>query len=428
MAEEARRAKIDAVGETTSTPGTDEEPKVSPLTVLRMPSFGWVVGDSAFGAIGFQMVTMSQAWVTLELTDSDAWVGAVNGIAAIPAAALVLFGGVLADRINRRTLLLWTRLTLAFLGFFTGLLVFANIVTVWHLIAIAIVAGIVRVFALIAGNTMIVDIVGRDRMFVGNAIAGIAFNGATFAGPAIGGILIAQAGAEFAYLVASAMITVAVLFTLKIKLPERAPRVNNTSITTDLREGLSYIWRTPALRWLMFMGFFVMFATMYFPLIPRIARDSLDAGADGYGSILAATGIGSLVGSLALIMSGNIRSVGRILLVVPVVFSILLVAFAFVNTLEAAWAVAFGLGAVIPWWANTMRTAFQMPATEEMRGRVMALFALTGQFIQFGWFVGGTSSELIGPDATLIAGGVVCASFYIFAFTKSSAIRQLGRE
>jgi len=393
-----------------------------------MPSFGWLLGDSAFGAMGFQMVTMSQAWVTLELTDSDAWVGAVNGIAAIPAAALVLFGGVLADRINRRTLLLWTRLTLAFLGFFTGLLVFADVISVWHLMAIAIVAGIVRVFAMIAGNTMIVDLVGRDRLFVGNAVAGIAFNVATFTGPAIGGILIAQAGAEFAYLVASAVIALAVISTLKIKLPERAPRVSNTSITTDLREGLNYIWQTPALRWLMVMGFFVMFATMYFPLIPRIARDSLDVGADGYGSILAATGIGSFVGSLALIMSGNIRSVGRILLVVPVVFSLLLIAFAFVNTIETAWAVAFGLGAVIPWWANTMRTAFQLPASEEMRGRVMALFALTGQFIQFGWFVGGASSQLVGPDATLIAGGIICASFYTFAYVKSPAIRQLGRE
>jgi hypothetical protein len=110
-------------------------------------------------------------------------------------------------------------------------------------------------------------------------------------------------------------------------------------------------------------------------------------------------------------MSGNIRSVGRILLVVPVAFSVLLIAFAFVNTLEMAWVVTFGIGAIIPWWANTLRTAFQIPASEEMRGRVMALFALTGQSIQFGWFVGGMSSELAGPQATLIGGGII----YIFA-------------
>ena len=173
---------------------------------------------------------------------------------------------------------------------------------------------------------------------------------------------------------------------------------------------------------------FLMFAGAYFPMVPRIARDSLGVGADGYGSILAAQGIGAFAGTAALLASGNLRAIGRILLIASLVFSALLVAFAYVNSLAMAWIVAFGIGAVIPWWANTLRTAFQIPTSDEMRGRVMALFALATQAILFGWLIGGITSELIGPRATLISAGAITATFYVFVYAKSSAIRQLGRE
>jgi hypothetical protein len=110
------------------------------------------------------------------------------------------------------------------------------------------------------------------------------------------------------------------------------------------------------------------------------------------------------------------------------VFSALVTVFAYVNSLELAWVVAFGVGAVIPWYSNTMRTALQISASKEMRGRVMSLYALATQALIFGWLIGGLASELIGPRGTLISCGAMMAAFYTFAYAKSSAIRQLGRE
>jgi hypothetical protein len=196
----------------------------------------------------------------------------------------------------------------------------------------------------------------------------------------------------------------------------------------DLRDGFTYVQKDPALRWLAAMAMFFMVAGAYFPMVPRIARDYLGAGADGYGSILAAQGIGTFAGIAALLASGNLRAVGLILLVASLVFSALVTVFAYVNSLELAWVVAFGVGAVIPWYSNTMRTALQISASKEMRGRVMSLYALATQALIFGWLIGGLASELIGPRGTLISCGAMMAAFYTFAYAKSSAIRQLGRE
>ncbi len=173
---------------------------------------------------------------------------------------------------------------------------------------------------------------------------------------------------------------------------------------------------------------FLMFVGAFFPMVPRIARDSLDVGADGYGSILAALGIGTFAGSAALLASGNLRDVGRILVASSIGFAVMMIGFAYVNTLELAWLAAFGIGAVIPWWGNTLRTALQLSASEEMRGRVMSLWALATQAVLFGWVIGGFASEIIGPRATLIIAGIIPASFYIFAYAMSPALRRLGRE
>ena len=113
---------------TPAESGDVESPGGAILSILRIPSFRWLIADNAFGATGFQAITMIQAWGVLELTDSDAWVGAVNGLPAIPAAAVVLFAGVMADRIDRRNLLVWARMAMAVIGLAMGALVAAGLV------------------------------------------------------------------------------------------------------------------------------------------------------------------------------------------------------------------------------------------------------------------------------------------------------------
>lgn len=257
---------------------------------------------------------------------------------------------------------------------------------------------------------------------------GTTFNLSFFAGPALGGILIAKIGPDAAFIAAGLILVLAAVAAFFIQTSPRKSPTRKSSVLGDLRDGFTYVRTHPALRWLAAMSMFLMFVGVFFPMVPRIARDSLDAGADGCGSILAALGIGTLTGAAALLASGNLRAVGRILVIASLGFAVMMIGFAYVNTLEMAWLVAFGIGAIIPWWSNTLRTAFQLSASEEMRGRVMSLYALATQAVLFGWVIGGFASEIIGPRATLIFAGIIPASFYTFAYVMSPAIRRLGRE
>jgi hypothetical protein len=185
---------------------------------------------------------------------------------------------------------------------------------------------------------------------------------------------------------------------------------------------------TPVLRWLLLLGFLLVFGGMYIPLMPRYARDVLDAGAQGYGTLLAAMGLGGLVGSASLIAAGNVRSLGLVLAGVAVLFLLLMIVFAFSTSLPLSSAVSFGFGFLIVWWSNSLRTAFQITAADEMRGRVMGLFSLNMQMLTLAWLVGGASSQLIGPRATMVSGMVVTAFFYVLAYVRSPDLRRLGHS
>ena len=195
----------------------------------------------------------------------------------------------------------------------------------------------------------------------------------------------------------------------------------------DLREGLAYVMATPALRWLLFLGFLLVFAGMYLPLVPRYVRDVLGAGPDGYGTLLAAMGLGGLVGAATLIVAGNVRSLALLLVTSAVLFLLLMVVFAFSTTLFLSSAASFGFGVLIAWWSTGVRTALQVTASDEMRGRVMGLMALNMQMLTLAWLVGGVTSELIGPRATMILGAGVTAFFYVLAYARSADLRRVGK-
>ena len=163
--------------------------KIAALAALADASFRYLLLDNAFGMLGFQVRIMAQAWLVLRMTDSDAWVGVANGLPAIPVAILGLFGGVLADRTDRRMLLVWSRLIFAAFGLITAALVSANVVELWHVIVLSFAVAAASAFSITASQTLIVDIAGRERLFSANAMFGVTLNLATFVGPAIGGVL-----------------------------------------------------------------------------------------------------------------------------------------------------------------------------------------------------------------------------------------------
>ena len=381
-----------------------------------------------FGFIGFNTRLMIIGWVVLELTDSDGWVGLVAGLPAIPVIFLALFGGALTDRVNRRTIQMWTFSLLALTAFALGILVGTNQIQLWHVIVIAFPVALLATLRMTAGAAMVIDTVGRDLVFGANAASTAISNIARFAGPGIGGWILASYGAHVAfYFVAGTLVASAgVMWFVKVENPVSTKSKN--SLVADFAEGIKYISATPELRWLAIMALSIMAAGMSLPLVPRWARDVLGTEADGYAIILVGGGIGGLIGAVALMIAPPINQLARLLVAVAAIWAASMIGFSFTTTLIPA-AILFGVqGGMVAWWANTIRTMFQLAAREDMRGRVMSLFGLISQAIAFGWLLGGLLSDLIGPQLTFIVSSFSVLALYIFAYARSPELRRVGRS
>ncbi len=408
---------------------TEKQPgPFAALATLKIASFRYLMVANSFSSFGFQARLMAQAWLVLELTDSDAWVGAAVGLPAIPVTFLALLGGVFADRMDRRVFLMWTRISFAALGLFMALLISADVIELWHVFAFAFFMSIAHIFGQTADQALLGDIVGRERMFSANAVFGMATNAATFIGPAIGGVLISAFGVEAAFYAIAGMLVLSAGVSRLIRVAPRERAGPPRSVMGDMSDGLAFVWKTPALRWLVFLSAMLIIHGVWLPLIPRYARDVLDTGPAGFGVILAAQGAGGLVGAVSLILAGNVRRLALVTVIVNIGFSGLIWVFAFSTSLALSAGITFLFGFLIVWWANSLRTMFQLAATDEMRGRVMSVFSLITQMLALSWLLGGGMSEIIGPRATMIIGVSVAAFFYSAAYLISPDLRALGRR
>ena len=203
-----------------------------------------------------------QGWVVLELTHSDGWVGLAAGLPAIPVIALAMFGGAIADRFNRRVIQMWSFTLLAITGFLTGILIDTDVIQLWHILVIAFPVAVVTTLRMTAGAALVVDIVGRERVFGANAVSTAVTNIGRFAGPAIGGWILAQYRADKAfYFVGFALLLAAgLMWFVKVENPAKAK--SDKSLIEDFKLGMRYISGTPELRWLAVLAISLIAAEM----------------------------------------------------------------------------------------------------------------------------------------------------------------------
>ena len=412
----------------TSVAKLSATPRLAALESLQNPGYRDLLLTSVLSVMGTESRLMAQAWLILLLTNSDAAVGTTAGLPAIVAAMTALLGGVLVDRLERRAVLVVLRLAMAFVALLTALLVMAGSVQLWHLMALAFVVAVLHVSGATANQTLIVDIVPREQLFGANALFSAATNFGTILGPALTGILLARLGVEYAFFFSTLLFVGGAMAAARIPAAPRTRSKIATSVWQDLVGGLRFVAQTPVLQWLLLLGLSAVAIGSWLTLVPRYSLDFLDSGATGYGTILSTRGIGGLVGVVTLIAAGRIKRLGPILLACALAFALLVVAFAYTRLMVIATALAFLLGIVFVWWPATLRTAFQLSTTDEMRGRVMSLFTLIGQILTMGWLVGGLLSESVGPQNAMLVVAAFCAALNLLAYLCSTALRKLGTE
>ena len=395
------------------------------LQALRIRDFRFLVIAATFMMFGFEMRAVAQSWLALELTDSQAWVGAVNGIPAFSVIALSLFGGLVADRLPKRDVMIVVRSVMAGFAFIVGYLVAADLINIWHLMILAIIQGGFVAFGMPANQSFVIDLVGRRHLMSAASLMQSAETVGLIAGPGVAGVLIGVAGVAEVYFFVGTLGVVSVLLAF-VKNRTVHQRDKSKSARQDMVEGLRFVLTDPVVRALMTLNLMAMFAGFVIPIIPVYARDVLEVGETGYGTMMALFGAGGAIGTLVIMLFGNKINKGLLLVGSSAVFGLMMALFAFSREFYLSLALLAAMGAAGLAYVITINVLVQTAVPDEIRGRVMSLFGVTMQLFPVGFLFGGVLASLTSNETALVVGGIGVAAPPIVAYLLSRELRRVA--
>jgi MFS family permease len=386
----------------------------------------WYAGQ-LFSLMGTWMQITAQGYFVFELTRSSAYLGYVGFAAGAPAWFLMLYGGVIADRVPRRTLLLCTQTAMMCFSMVLASLTFLHLVRPWHILLLASMMGVAQAFDAPARQSFVLELVGRRDLTNAIALNSTMFNSATVIGPAIAGILYALFGPAWCFL-ANSLSYLAVITALLFMRFERKPRpARTTSKLADLKEGLKYVRHAPMIRTLILLvGATTLFGFAFATLVPAWVVKILHGDAQTNGWLQSARGIGALASALFIATVGHYRVKGKMLGVGVFVFPGLLFLFSFVRFVPLSLLVMVGVGAALIQVFNLANAMVQSLVPDRLRGRVMALYSLTFfGTLPLGALWIGTVAEHLGEPVALRIGALAAAAVAAVVLWRVPDVRKL---
>jgi len=358
--------------------------------------------------LGVQMQTVALGWLVYDLTGSEAQLGGIALARALPTIVLSLFGGTLADQVDRRRLLIVTQSTAAVLLTFLALAVSAGWTSMPLLYGFALATSSAMAFDSPARQALIPALVPRERLANALTLNVLAFDTAAVLGPSIGGVLIGAFGTAAAFWVNAGtyLVVVMVLLLMRARVAPPAPIRRGWAAFLD---GLAFVRERPILWQLMLLDFFATLLVSSIGLLPVFAKDILRVGPDGLGLLFAAPSAGAIAGLLLFAFLPTPRRPGRVVVLVVVGYGASLALFGFARWFPLALAllaIAGSLDAISMAMRHTVR---QLATPDAYRGRVGALasvFAAGGP--RLGQFQAGMLASVIGAQWAMVGGGIAC--------------------
>ncbi|HEY7850778.1 MAG TPA: MFS transporter, partial [Ktedonobacterales bacterium] len=362
---------------------------------LSIPNYRRYYAGQAISLSGTWMQMAAQAWLVLTLTHSSTALGLIVALQTLPILLLGPYGGVIADRADKRKLMIALQALMGVQALILAILTLTGVVEVWHVGALALLLGVASAFENPARQSFMLEMVGAESLRNAISLNSVLVNVARVIGPAIGGILIATTGEGVCFLFNAVSFAAVIVSLMTLETGALAPSPPTQRAPGQLREGLRYVRRTPELAIpLAMMALAGCLAYEFQVSLPVMARQGLHVGATGYGFMTAAMGVGAVAGGLVVAALG--RTGLRPLVLAAAGFGVLLALAALAPTLG----VELGALALVGWasisFMATGNSTMQLAAAPAMRGRVMSL-----------WFVAFQGSTPIGgPIVGLVMAGL----------------------
>lgn len=372
----------------------------------------WFIGQ-LISLMGTWMQMTAQAFLVYELTHSTTYLGYVAFAFGIPPWFFMLYGGVVADRISRRKLLIITQGSMMMLASILAVLTFTGLVQPWHILVLAFCLGVANAFDAPARQAIVLELVEREDLTNAIALNSTMFNSASAVGPAGAGLIYAWFGPAWCFTINAATF-LAIMFALAlIRLQPAAPHAKRPGAWQELGEGLRFVIGHQHVRILVGLVAVVAFFGITFgTLLPAWAVDVLGGDATTNGFLQSARGIGALLGALTVASLGRFQFHGRLLTLASFAFPAALLVFAAIRIDWLAMAVLVVVGVCMLVAFNVANAMVQTLTPDALRGRVMGIYSLAFfGFMPLGGLTAGALADRIGAPLTVALAAAVVLLF-----------------
>jgi MFS family permease len=378
--------------------------------------------------IGTWMQKVAQNWLVLTITGTSSafFLGLDTFLGELPILLLTLIGGVIADRYDRRRLLLGSQYVQMAAAFALAALVYWDRVTIWHVLTLSVVTGLAQAFGGPAYQSLMPSLV--DKQHLPNAIAfnSIQFNLARVIGPLLAGAALAAFGmvACFGLNGLSFLAVIVAILSLHVR---HIPPAGTEGMRQQLNGGFRYVRDNPALIGLAVLGFAATFlGNPVLTFLPLFAQDVFHGGVEQYTQLMACAGAGAVTGALVVAWRGKFPHMGRTLLLIQIAFGALVVLFALTRVFWISALLLFGAGACMVMVFSTLSSLVQLNAPNEMRGRVMSIYMVAFRGgMPLGSLAGGWLATVTSAPTVLTVNGVLLTLVAAWFLLKSHGVKEL---
>jgi MFS family permease len=414
-----------------------------PLPQGALPLTGWrqtfssLSGNRDFallfwGNIGFffgmNMMIILRGWLVFDKWENASYLGYIMATVAVPMLILSPIGGVVADRVDKRKLLLATQVLLVFNNSIVTVLILTDAIQFWHLLAVSTLSGAAFSFNMPARQALVAMLVPRDKLMNAISLSTAAMNASRIVAPPLAGILVYPIGIGGAYIVSTAFYALTVVVTTALPaLPPRRER--DFTFVEDFVGGFRYIRGSPLLLGLLLFATIPMiFALPYQTLMPVFADEVWDVGSAGFGVLQAGAGAGGLVGALVIANLDAYPRKGRLLVSGALAFGGFLALFALSPWFYIALVLiaVVGFASMIVMTVNN--TAIQLVIPDEVRGRVMSVMMMSFGLMPLGAVPAGIAAEAVGAPPVVVIGALLFVASTALILAAIPAFRSLDRE